>query len=382
MALEKEGIGLPEKKHLRVLWKIAVFALIILGIWLFFSYLFPLVSPFLLAILAAHLMEPAVRNLHEKLRLPRGVGAFLLTVLVIGAIASAIIWLGVLLVGELSSLSGRVSDWVSRIPELSAQWRDRLDFWIQAAPVSIQDFLYNSLDRIISEGFTIPQNMYATVAGWIGTAAGAVPRVMLFWVALILSTYFISRDYPAFSRWLMLRFSAGLRMKILQTKDHVIRTVGKWLKAQGLIMLLTFCEMLTGFLILGVDYAVLIAAIVAALDALPVIGIGLFLLPWGITSLLFGDKWFGLGMLVLYAVANLVRSFVEPRLVGKQLGLNPLVTLVAMYIGFRAVGILGMILFPIIAITLKQMYEWGWLDFFIPSRPAEPEDKKETNEPR
>lgn len=364
---------MPEKKHLTIIWKLFVFAAILLAIWLFFRFLFPLVSPFLMAFLLAYLLEPIVKWLQNRLKLPRSVGSALLTILIIGGLAVGLVFLAVWLVGEVRGFLTQLDDFISKLPSFNESWSETVNRWIQAAPVSIQGFLQNIADQVTSDGISIPtpNEMISTLITWVSSLAGSVPGVALFWVAAVLSTYFISRDYPKVTRWLMRTLPYSLREKALQTKNHIGGSIGKWFRAQGIMMLITFAELTTGFLILKVPYAFLIAGVTALLDALPVVGIGLVLLPWAAFSLITGSKWLCLGLLVTYAIANLVRSFVEPRLVGRQLGLHPLISLIAMYIGFRTTGILGMILFPILAITLKQMYDWGWFSFFFPNKKGE-----------
>lgn len=362
---------MPEKKHLVAAWKLLVLAMIIAGIWAFFRFLFPLLSPFLLALLLAHLLEPAVKRLQKQFRLPRHLGSGLLTVLVIGGLAAALVFLGVWIVSEVSGLTKNLPAWISRLPELTDSWQATISGWIQAAPVTMQEFLQSTFDKMIRDGITIPTELYTWLASWVSSLAGALPGVVLFWAAAVLSTYFISRDYPRLTDWISRTLPAHIREKTFRAKNHIGSSIGKWMKAQGIMMCLTFAELTVGLLVLRVPYAIFIAAVTAILDALPVVGIGLVLLPWALFSFISGSKWLGLGLLILYAVVNLVRSLLEPKLVGRQLGLHPIVTLAAMYIGFRTAGVLGMVLFPILSITLKQMYEWGWLSFFIPGRKSE-----------
>ena len=107
--------------------------------------------------------------------------------------------------------------------------------------------------------------------------------------------------------------------------------LGGWLKAQGLLMLITFGELAAGFLLLRVELSLLLAGLVALVDALPVFGTGTVLLPWAVLALLGGDVRMSVGLLVLYSVISLVRSLLEPRLVGARVGLPPLAALVCMY---------------------------------------------------
>ena len=132
-------------------------------------------------------------------------------------------------------------------------------------------------------------------------------------------------------------------------------------QAQGLLMLITFGELAAGFLLLRVELSLLLAGLVALVDALPVFGTGTVLLPWAVLALLGGDVRMSVGLLVLYSVISLVRSLLEPRLVGARVGLPPLAALVCMYVGFQALGVLGMLLAPLAAVLARQLWDSGLL---------------------
>ena len=123
----------------------------------------------------------------------------------------------------------------------------------------------------------------------------------------------------------------------------------------------TFLILTAGFFFLRVEYALLFALLITIIDALPVFGTGTVLIPWSMAQFLRGDTRCGVGLLLLYAVAALTRQALEPRLVGKQVGLNPVLTLLALYTGYRLLGVGGMIVFPIAAMLFKQLWDHSGL---------------------
>ena len=137
-------------------------------------------------------------------------------------------------------------------------------------------------------------------------------------------------------------------------------TLGGWVKTQVKLMGVTFLVLTAGLMILGVDYPVLLGLLISLIDALPVFGSGTVLIPWGLFVLLSGNSFLGVGLLCLYGAASLIRSALEPKMLGKQMGLDPLLTLLALYAGYRFFGILGMILFPIGAMLAKQF--WSYME--------------------
>ena len=336
---------MAEKRLVRVLLTLLCAALAAAGVWLAFTVLLPWVLPFLLALGLAWLMEPAVKMLMGRFRLKRGLAAALTTaglaLLLCGALGLVLWRVGY----ELALLLGRLPVLLSGLPALGNQVEDWAYRFIVALPVQLQDFAKDALDGFIRQGISLPAKLYDVLAGIAAGAAAAVPDASAARPQVL---SFLSRQMPA--SW---RDRLGKAVPVLKT------ALGGWLRAQGLLMLVTFGELTVGFLILQVDLALLLAALVALVDALPVFGTGTVLLPWALFSLLSGDWKLALGLAVLYGLVSAVRSLLEPRLVGQKAGLPPLAALFAMYVGFRALGVWGMILSPLAAIFLKQLHDSG-----------------------
>ena len=137
--------------------------------------------------------------------------------------------------------------------------------------------------------------------------------------------------------------------------------MGKWLRAQCLLILITFCQLLLGLLLIRQPYALLLSAVIAFIDALPVFGTGTVLLPWAVLCCLEGNFPKGIALTALYLVIWLVRSVMEPKLMAQSAGLPPLPALAAMYVGFCAMGVGGMILGPVALLLVKQLHDGGYL---------------------
>ncbi|MDR1737153.1 MAG: sporulation integral membrane protein YtvI [Oscillospiraceae bacterium] len=352
---------MPEKRHLELLWKCFIALLIIAGAWLFLRFAFRPLLPFIIAFILARLMEAPVRFLCLRIRFPRPVCAGIVTAAVLGVLVAIIVALGSLIIGEINRLLDNLPSFMARLPVITGDWRQRVDVWIAAAPLSIQDILRSGFNSFLEGSAAIPGEIYSRAGAFVASLASGVPGTVMFIVTVVLGTFFISSEYPKLSALIIRPFKPETREKILRAKNHLALTLGKWIKAQAILMLITFVLLLIGFLMMGIDYAIIAAGITALLDALPVIGIAMILLPWALYLFFTGETALGVAMLLLFAIISLVRGLIEPRLVGRQIGLSPLLTLMAMYIGFALWGIAGMILTPIIAIMVKQMAEWGWI---------------------
>jgi len=178
-------------------------------------------------------------------------------------------------------------------------------------------------------------------------------------VFTILASIFISLDYTAITTFLKKQLPGKAATFLGDAKSHLGKTVLGYLRAYLILWILTFTELSIGLSILKVKSAVGLAAIIALADILPVVGTGGILLPWSVFSLITGNYFVGFGLIVLYLIILVVRNFAEPKIVGDQLGLNPLITLVAIYLGYLWMGVVGMILLPITATILIGLHKTG-----------------------
>jgi len=211
--------------------------------------------------------------------------------------------------------------------------------------------------------------------GGLASAASSLPSMLISVIATIISAYFISSDYAALTNFFKTHLPASATTAILRIKQYLIMSLGRWVKAQGLLILVTFCELTVGFVILRQPFAGVLAMIIAFIDALPILGVGTVLIPWGIFALLTGNITKGITLLILYGVIAIVRNSLEPKFVGQQLGLHPLATLFCLYLGYQLFGFVGMFLLPLLAITTVQLVKWGYLPLTPFSRREEKAEK-------
>ena len=241
--------------------------------------------------------------------------------------------------GGMASLEAFLTDLVARTPE------------------HIRPMLIDQIHALFSDSSA----MLERATGWLlRVASGVLTRIPDSALGLgtgIIASFMISAKLPLWKTWLRERLPTGKLQSAKDTLHHLKEAVLGWLKAQVKLSGITWAVMTVGFFFLGIRYAPLWGAAVAVVDAFPVLGTGAVLLPWSLISFLQGDSGRAFGLLGLYGAAALIRSLLEPRLVGRQLGLDPLVTLIALYAGYRIWGLTGMILSPLIAVTVTQLIE-------------------------
>lgn len=187
----------------------------------------------------------------------------------------------------------------------------------------------------------------------IGGAVAAMPSILLFLTVAVISGFYFCAELEEINAFLTGIFPKKVRSKLPRIKRQAAVTAARYLRASLTLLLLTAAELYFGFLILGVDYSLLLALTVAVVDILPVLGVGTVLVPWALVELFMRHYYIGFGLLMLYAVVSLLRQIAEPRIVGKSLGVHPLVTLISTYVGYKLIGFFGMLIAPFVALALS-----------------------------
>ena len=346
-------------KHQQILiW--ALYAALGTGVmWLVFRFILPWAAPFLLALATARLLEPAVRWLMLRFRFRRGFAAAVCSLLVLVLLASLVSF-------AIGQLINGIGAFARHLPELAGQvgctfgrLERHLYQLVIAAPVETQTMIQTAIDSVALTLEELPSQLSSELLGFAASAAAAFPRFFLFVLTYAISVIFISVSFPQVTAFLLRQIPAKWHERTRLFGRDMRGALGKWGKAQIKLIGVTFVLLTISFLILRVPYGILFAALVALIDALPVLGTGTVLLPWALFSLLGGDFTMTIGLVLTYAAVSITHSFMEPRFIGAQMGLHPVATLMAMYLGFRLVGVLGMITFPMGFLLLKQLHDRG-----------------------
>lgn len=337
--------------------KLFLLAFLLLGLFISIRYLLPLVFPFLLGGALALAAEPLVNFLCRRLHLPRGAAAgigvglsfvFLtLTVLLLGALLLRQLRL---LAGILPALEGSLR---SGMQTLSLQLTDLAD----RLPGGISGVLKGRIQNLFSGGSEVLDQTGAYLLRLASGVLSQVPGRALSFATAVIASFMISAKLPRLKEALRSRLGSQKLQPLFAALGRLRHGIFCWLKAQAKLSAITFSLAATGLLLLRVPYAPLWAAVIALVDAFPILGTGSVLIPWSLVSFLQGDPMLAFGLLGLYAAAAVTRTVLEPRLVGKQLGLDPLVTLIALYAGFKLFGLPGMIFAPVAAVTVTQLME-------------------------
>lgn len=335
--------------------KYFVLALIALGCWFFIRYGLSVGLPFFLGAAVALAAEPVVGLLHGKLRLPRplaaGVGVTMVFVLLISVL--------VILVAVLVREAGHLSGIVPELADAARQGMGSLEGWLldmaERTPDSVRVVLTDSVEGFFSDGSAMMDRVVDQALGMATSFVGWVSEGALGFATGVLAAFMISARMPKIKGYLRSKVPDTWRETYLPALMGIKDALFGWLWAQLKLAGVALVVLFIGFWALQIPYAPVWAVVVALVDAFPVLGVGTVLIPWSIICLLQGQQVRGIGLLGIYALVWLTRSVLEPKLVGKELGLDPLMTLVAMYAGFKLFGLVGMILSPVLAVAAVRL---------------------------
>ena len=330
------------------------------ALWLAVRFLLPWTAPFLAAWILAAALEAPVGWL-ERHGWRRGAAAGLCTLLALGLLLwglAALVWKGV----------GALTDFVQQLPGQMEQVQTRLaalqsaaERGIRSAPAGSAFFWEQGLAAFHQALAALPGAASRAALGFLSRTAQASPDTALFLVTMALGTYFLSAAFPTVRAFLLAQLPDSLRRRLEGLGKDLRGGFGGVLRAQLILMLMTFFVLTAAFLLLRIPNALGLAALTALIDALPVFGAGIVLLPWALTSLLLGSTRRALGLLLSWGTVTLVRSLAQAKLLGDQIGLDPLASLLSVYVGWRVCGVWGMLVFPLLLLGLIQLNDRGVL---------------------
>lgn len=338
-------------------------ALVSLGIglifWVIAGYLLPLWLPFLLGIGLATAAEPTAQLLRQRAHLPRSAASAVSVSAVWLLVIAVVSLLLALLTRQLQQLSGLMPRVQELITAGLEAWKRLLLSLAGRLPPPIGQTLAEFAENSFADTTSVLRSAMEKLPQLAGSMLGILSRGVLVLVTAIVSAYMFSARLPQMSTWLRQRIPEAWRQRYNPMLQATKKALAGWLKAEAALASVTFLLLMTGFWLLRVGKAPTLAGWITLVDAFPVLGVGTVLLPWSALVLLQGDLPLGIGLLGLFGAIWLIRSVLEPKLVGKGIGLDPLLTLAAIYVGFRLWGVVGMLLSPILAMiaaqTVKQL---------------------------
>lgn len=333
----------------------AYWGIIITAAYFFLHSLLPICMPFVLGAIVAYAVVWVTRKIHCTHKLLR-ISLVILVYGVIGLLITLLVARGVNTV----SIAIR---WLSEVSELKLMPFIMLSYeWIEKTLQLLDPALLSALEMLMDSLLSAVKNLISylssSAVNLLSSVVTGVPSLILSLLAMIFSTIFVVSDYERIRTFASTNMPLWMKKIAKNLKIYLRDTLFVVIRSYALIMLITFTELSIMFALFGIDHAVLKAMLIAMVDILPILGTGGVMIPWAVISLVLGHTGLGIRLFVIYAIVTIVRNYIEPKIVGAQLGLHPIITLVSMFVGLRLFGFWGLFGLPVgISFLWKQRQE-------------------------
>ncbi len=322
-------------------------------------------APFVVGWIVAWIANPVVCWLDKKLKIKRKLGSALMIVLVIGAVI-ALAYLAI------SLLLREMGGWIESLPALFATVRkelellsERLNGIFRILPKGIRSAGENFVENLGKSINNLAVDLSEPTVSWAGEVAKQIPTVIVNIFMVILSAYFFVADREELLVWLKKVTPKSVYTRVQMAAGHFKSAVGGYFIAQFKIMAVVSNILFIGLALLRVEYAIVLAILIGFLDFLPFFGTGTAFIPWCIYTVLTGNYVRALILFAIYVITQVVRQLIQPKLVGDEVGLKPLPTLLLIYIGYQLGGFVWMILAVPLGIIVINMYQAGGFDYIL-----------------
>lgn len=354
------------------------FAIFIAAFFLFMRYAFGTFLPFIVAFVIAALLQKPLRFITAKSKIiPKGFMSAILSVFVFAIVLGLFSLIGVRIGIAVKDLISYFTDRCSNLGEFFEVLKmGYLDLEIaNMLPAEANNAVTSGIDSL--SDYIVSGDIFATLSdnlskfiSPIGSAISKVPSFIIGFVVCIVATCFMTSSYDDIKAFIVRQFSEENQDKLRRAKHIVISSVGKMFKAYASIIAITTVELFIGLSIIrliGVydgTHVFLLSFIIACIDIIPVLGTGTVMIPWSVYSFITGNIGMGIGLLIIYAVITVIRQVIEPKLVAGQVGISPVVTIMAMFIGVKIFGAMGIFILPFIVIIINLLNEEGIIHLF------------------
>lgn len=341
--------------------------------------LFSMLAPFIIAYVVTRLLHPMMVKIKEKTHMPNALNTAI-CMLTFVVVVGAIIWLaghyvvsGIEHIIKILSSGTTIESLVSSLESL----------WFKVDEILVFLSIEIEMSDIMTFVSDFIKNAVTFLSNFSLNLVMGIPNFLMAFIIGCVAACYMLFDYDRIAHFVLRQCGENTKKFINVFNHQVLTSLIKMILSYALISIVCFSEMLIGFAILGIENGSFLALLIAIFDVLPVVGSGAILVPWGIIALIMGDPKVGIGLIILWGVIVVVRQIIEPKIVGDQVGLYPLITVVALYLGLKLMGGLGLIMGPLYIIICKKMneegiiklYSWDESEFLAKFKPKKKEKK-------
>lgn len=340
----------------KVIKRILNIFLIIFGIYIG-TKLAVFYMPFIIAFIISLLIEPAIKYLMRKMNLTRKMSSIIIFIIVFSVIIGSVTWGIISLISESTNLLQMMNFYIDKTYTQIQTVIDKVNVTKLSVSNNISDFVQDTSRDILLK----ISNWLTEFLSKFITAITSIPTIAIYTVITILSLFFICTDRIYILDLMEHHMPSKWMQKIAIHIKEISKSLGGYLKAEAILILVSFVISVIGLYIfkfvgMNIKYPLLIALAIGFVDALPILGSGTVMVPWAIASALNGDLPLGIAIISLWIIMSVVRQFLEPKIVSNKIGIHPIFTLIAMYTGYKVIGVMGMLVGPIVLIILKSIF--------------------------
>lgn len=336
----------------RILYVIFILLGLLIGLKLSIFYM-----PFLIAFIISLMIEPAIKYIMKKTHLTRRTSSIIIFAIVSIIILGSLAWLIITLFSESSSLLQGLNDYFGKAHQIFDNFMTTFDF----DKIHLSDEILNVIQNSTGEILNTVSNWIRNLLTGLIEVVTSLPSIAICIGITVIALYFICVDKIYILDQIEHHLPKLWVKKIGSHLRDLIKTLGGYLKAEATLILVSFIISLIGLYLLriigfNVPYPLLMALFIGFVDALPILGSGTVMIPWAIICGINGDLKLGIAIIVLLIIMSVVRQILEPKLVSKNIGVHPIFTLIAMYTGFKFIGVFGLLIGPIVLIIVKNIF--------------------------
>jgi sporulation integral membrane protein YtvI len=334
-----------------------LYFIILGGIFLFIlKWFVPMFLPFIIGFLIAAVLAPLIKWIARKTGVKRNLVSIVSLLVFYGIMVSVILFFGSNIFSFIENIAGRLPKFYQDViePQLGL-----LAEMITTGLPEYQDFILQmsaNLENTLQSGI---MKVSTTLIGWGASWIVGFPAILIQMIFTVISSFFFTIDYDVIWNFILRQFKEEKRTMISEIATSARTIIWKILCVYALMMTITFVELYIGFRLLRMPLPLLLAFLIAIVDILPVLGTGTVLIPWAVILWIIGQPGLGAGIFILYLVITIVRQTLEPKVIGQQVGLHPIVTLLCIFAGAQLIGVLGIFTFPVVATIIKKMNDDG-----------------------
>lgn len=352
-------------KYLKITVNLLVFALTMVFFLFVFPKLLKFFLPFFIGWLIAMIANPLVKFMEKRLKIVRKHSSMMIIISALALVILAVYFAGANIVAQIMNVAEDLPEIVESVKEDWADIQNNFSVVYNRVPEGMRESINESYENVVlslSDGIS---ELGAPTVSAAGRFAKNIPSALVHIIMTIISAYFFIADREKVMDFLRKYTPETIKKYVKLIWTDAKQVVGGYFLAQFKIMVVVMVILFVGFLLLGIKYSILLAILISFLDVLPFFGTGTALVPWAIFKLLSGDYKMAVALVVIYGVSQLVRQLIQPKIVGDTIGLNPLATLLFMYVGYKFMGVLGMIIAIPIGMILIHLVKLGVFENLI-----------------